>query len=288
MNDADRKNNEELTKEEIASIVMEADQKLKTEAYDKVFRWAKSIIESYPNCLMLIWQLATILDAQRLIKDIPNAMDYDNYILKCYKRALESDEEILRTSAADSLFGYYSRNGQYETAEQYLQYYSMQNPQRKLKQGIIYSKTNRRDEAYKLYEEILFSEYQILSMTLNSLYMLSIDEQNFAKAHLFTDKHEELAKLFEMGKYHEVACKLDLATAEKDIDTILDTMETMLASLDDIANFSCSPLYEHMEFKKSNSTFSEQLKQELLKCFQDKETYGFLEDNERWIKMIQK
>lgn len=65
---------EELTKEEIASLVMEADQKLKTETYDKVFRWAKSIIESYPNCLMLIWQLATILDAQRLIKDIPNAM----------------------------------------------------------------------------------------------------------------------------------------------------------------------------------------------------------------------
>lgn len=248
----------------------------------------KSIIESYPNCLMLIWQLATILDAQRLINDIPNAMDYDDYILKCYKRALESDEEILRTSAANSLFGYYSRNGQYETAEQYLQYYSMQNPQRKLKQGIIYSKTNRRDEAYKLYEEILFSEYQILSMTLNSLYMLSIEEQNFAKAHLFTDKHEELAKLFEMGKYHEVACKLDLATAEKDVDTILDTMETMLASLDDITNFSNSPLYEHMEFKKSNSTFSEQLKQELLNCFQDKETYEFLKDNERWHKLIQK
>lgn len=161
---------ENLTKEEIASIVMEADQKLKTETYDEVFCWAKSIIESYPNCLMLIWQLATILDAQRLIKDIPNAMDYDDYILNCYKRALESDEESLRTSAADSLFGYYSRNEQYETAEQYLQYYSTQNPQRKLKQGIIYSKTNRTDDAYKLYEEILFSEYGILSMTLNSLF----------------------------------------------------------------------------------------------------------------------
>ena len=177
---------------------------------------------------------------------------------------------------------------QYEFAEQYLQYYSLQNPGRKLKQGIIYSKTNRTDEAYKLYEEILFSEYQILNMTLNSLYMLSIEEQNFAKAHLFTDKQRELAKLFEMGKYHEVACKLNLATAEKDIDTILDTMETMIASLDDITSFSKSPLYEHMDFKKSNSTFSEQLKQELLTCFQDKETYGFLEGNERWIKITQK
>lgn len=42
---------ENLTKEEIASIVMEADQKLKTETYDEVFCWAKSIIESYPRIL---------------------------------------------------------------------------------------------------------------------------------------------------------------------------------------------------------------------------------------------
>lgn len=279
---------EDLTKEEIASIVMEADQKLKTESYDAVFHWAKSIIESYPNCLMLLWQLATILDAQRLINTVPNAKDYDDYILKCYKRALESEEESIRTRAADSLFGYYSRNGQYKTAEQYLQYYSTQNPQRKLKQGIIYSKTNRTDEAYKLYEEILFSEYGILSMALNSLYMLSIEEQNYDKAHFFTDKQVELAKLFEMGKYHEVSCRLDLATAEKDIATVLDTMEIMLTTIDDITSFSNSPLYEHMDFKKSNSTFLEQLKQELLNCFQDKETYGFLEGNERWHKLIQK
>ena len=164
----------------------------------------------------------------------------------------------------------------------------MQNPQRKLKQGIIYSKTNRTDEAYKLYEEILFSEYGIISMTLNGLYMLCLENRNFDKAHLFTAKQEELAKLFEMGKYHEVSCRLDLATAEKDIDTILDTMEIMVTTIDDITSFSNSPLYEHMDFKKSNSTFLEQLKQELLNSFQDKETYGFLEGNERWHKLIQK
>ena len=127
-----------------------------------------------------------------------------------------------------------------------------------------------------------------VNMTLNSLYALSLEEQNYEKAHLFTDKQQELAKLFEMGKYHEVSSKLDLATTEQDVDTVLDTMETMLASLNDITSFLNSPLYEHMVFKKSNNTFSEQLKQELLNCFQDKETYGFLEGNDRWHKMIQK
>ena len=83
-------------------------------------------------------------------------------------------------------------------------------------------------KSYKLYEEILFSEYSIPSMTLNSLYALSLEDQSYDRAHLFTDKQEELAKLFKMGKYHEVSSKLDLATTEQDVDTVLDTMETIL------------------------------------------------------------
>ena len=278
---------EELTTEEITSIVTEADQKLKTCAYDEVFLWSKSIIETYPNCLMLIWQLATLLDAQRLIKEIPNAASYDDYILSCYNRVLESEEENLRTSAADSLFGYYLRNEQYEKAEHYLQYYSLQNPLRKLKQATIYSKTNRTEEAYKANEEILFSEYQILSMTLNNIYLLSLEEQNFFKAHLLVNKQQTLVNLFDMGKFQEAACKLELATIEKDVDTILDTMDIMLHSLDNISIFATSSLYEHMNFKKANNTFFEQLKKELLNCFRDKETYGFLDNNERWKKITQ-
>lgn len=133
----------------------------------------------------------------------------------------------------------------------------------------------------------MFSGYQILSMTLNSLYLLSLEEQNFGKAHLFTDKQQTLANLFEMGKYQAAACKLELATAEQDIDTVLDTMEAMLTSVDDITGFSNSSMYEHMNFKKTDSIFTEQLKQNLLSCFRDKETYGFLEGNERWHKIIQ-
>lgn len=278
---------EELTNEEITNLVLEADERLKTSAYDEVFVWAKSIIETYPNCLTLIWQLTAILDAQRLFKQIPDTANYDDYILRCYNRVLESEEEVLRIHAADSLFGYHLRNEQYEAAERYLQYYSTQSTQRKLKQAVIYSKTNRMEEAYKLYEEILFSEYQIINMTLNYLYLLSLQEGKLSKAHLFTDKQQALANLFEMGKYHEVSCKLDLATAEQDVDTVLDTMEKMLASLDDITGFSDSPLYEHMDFKKTSRAFSQQLKQDLLNCFRDKETYGFLEGNEQWHKIVQ-
>ena len=133
---------EELTAEEINSLVYEANAKLKCETYEEAIQWAKGRIEQYPNCEQLIWQMAVLFDAWRLTKDIPYSEKYDSYIIECYVRALDSEDENIRTSAADSLFGFYSRKEQYEKAEEYLVYFSKQNPERKRKQAVIYSKTN--------------------------------------------------------------------------------------------------------------------------------------------------
>lgn len=278
---------EELTPEEISAIVSKADQKCKTQNFADVFKWAKSVIETYPNCLRLVWQLATILDAQCLLQEISNTEDYDSFVLDCYNRVLKSEEESLRIQAAESLFGYYLRKEQYELAENCLQYFSAENPNRKLKLASIYSRTNRIEEAYKVCEQLLFSEYQIINLAFHNLYLLSMKNQDFEKAHILVDKQETLARLFEMGKYHEVSYRLDLATAEKDTETILDTMQAMLDSVTDMTGFSSSALYAHMDFRETSSEFLTDMKQELLKCFRDKETYGFLENNQRWKKITQ-
>lgn len=273
---------EELTEEEIEAMIYEADERLKKDSYDEVFQWAKAKIEMYPNCKMLIGQLAAILDAQRLIKSIPDAGKYDEYILHCYEQVLESEDEKLRTSAADSLFGYYLRKEQYEKAEGYLTYYSEQNPERKRKQAWIFSKTDRREEAYKAYEELLFSGYQMLSMVLNGIYILAMQDNHITKARKIVNKQQELARLFEMGTYHEVSCRLELATVEKDVDAVIETMQKMLESIDEITAFTESKLYEHMSFQKTSKAFIEEMKDNLLECFRDEETYGFLRDDERW------
>ena len=45
---------------------------------------------------------------------------------------------------------------------------------------------------------------------------------------MLVEKQEELAKVFEMGAYHEVSCRLELATVEKDVETTIKTMEKCL------------------------------------------------------------
>lgn len=276
----------ELSEEEIKVIIQEANARLTKETYEETFRWVREKIEKYPNSKTLIWSLAIILDSQRLFKDVSDDEKYDEYILNCYEQVLESEDEKLRTSAADSLFGYYLRKEQYEKAEEYLVYYSEQNPECKRMQALIFSKTNRKEEAYKAYEELLFSGYQRLNIIFNGIYILAMEDNNLDKAHKIIDKQQELARLFEMGTYHEVSCRLDLATAEKDIDTVIRTMQKMLENIEGITDFVDSQLYEHMTFKKTKKEFIEEMKNNLLNCFRDEETFAFLKNDERWKKLV--
>lgn len=270
---------EELSDVEIGNIVYEADKRLKENSYDEVFLWVKEKIENYPNCKILIWQLAAILDAQRMFHPVSDSEKYDNYILNCYERVLESEDENIRTGAADSLFGYYMRKEQYEKAENFLSYYSQQNPERKRKQAMLYSKMGKIQEAYKAYEEILFSGYQMLSMVFNSIYMQAMQEENRSKAHKMVEKQQELARLFEMGTYYEVSCRLELALKEKDADAVIDIVQKMLESVEEIGSFSDSELYEHMTFKKADETFGEGFRENLIKQFQEDEAFEFLRDD---------
>ena len=272
---------EELTEKDIKDIVDEADRRLKEQSFEEAFCWARQIIERYPNCEMLIWQIAVIFDARRMMKEVQDEEIYDPIICAWYQSALESRDETVRQRSADSLFSFYLRKNEYEKAEECLRFFSEQNPEKKRKQAQIYSAANQIRKAYQAYEELLFADYQMINATLQGLYLLALQENNFEKAHLFADKQSEAARCFDMGRYHEAASQLEIATLEKDADTVLSIMEEMLGSVNDINSFTKSPLYEHMKFKDVNEDFLNELKNNLRQCFQDEETYGFLRKEEK-------
>ncbi len=279
---------EELTQEEINEIVREADLKLKETSYDEAFQWAKKKLEQYPNCEQLILNIAVIFDVQRIVQKVAKEEEYDKYICSLYIRVLDSDDEAMRIRAADSLVGYYMRKKEYEKAEKYLEYFSVQNPERKRKQAQIYAETGRVKEAYKAYEELLFSDYQKASLELHGMYMLALQDDDRKRAHRYIDKQKELARCFEMGKYYEVSCGLELATLEKDADAVVAVMKDMLSSVERIRDFTNTPLYEHMDFKEIRDEFIAEIKENLLKCFRDEESFGFLKNDERWQELVKK
>ena len=180
------------------------------------------------------------------------------------------------------------RKEEYETAEKYLEYFSIQNPEKKRKQAQIFEETGKLQKAYQTYEELLFNDYQRVSASLHGIYMTALKEKDMDRAHFMAGKQTELARCFEMGKYYEVSGKLELAVIEKNADEVIATVKEMLETVEHIGDFRNSRLYEHMKFKTVEREFVEKLKENLIKCFRDEETYGFLQKDKRWIELLER
>jgi len=276
----------ELSNVEANRLVEEAHDRLKTESFDDVFQWMKQCFAEYPNCHFLILWMARIFDSHLSMSEVADREHYDDYILDCYTRVLESDNEAMRNAAAEALYVFHINKEDYKKAEEYLAYYSQENPERKRRQALIYSKTGRQEEAYKMYEELLYAGYQSLSTTFHNIYILALEDSDFDKAHMLIEKIQNLASLFEFGEYHQISSALELATLEKDEPKTLQIMERMLTNFESIYEFTKSPLYAHMDFKAPSEDYITEIRDNLLEGFRDEETYVYLKGNQRWKDLV--
>ncbi len=279
---------EELTEEEIKQYIVEMDEKCKTCTYEEVFQFGKSLLEEYPDCEKLLWQIGLLLDANRLFREMHDSDQYDTWIIDWYQRALKSKDDAVRYGAAESLYAFYMRKDNLEEAEKCLEYFSIQNPHRKQMKADIARKKGKTEEAYRALEELIFSEFQMIQLSLQSLFCMALEEEDLENAAYYTKKQKEIATVSEFGKYHENTYGLELLEREKDVDGTIAWMENTLNSVDEIWGFTKSPLYKHMSFKEKDEQFVYELIQELKSCFADEETFSYLSGDARWTKLIGK
>ena len=275
---------DDLTDEEISQYLLKIQKDLESKDFHDIFLSVKEKVEEYPNCEKLIWQAAVILDAKRMTIELPNQDKYDKVIFGWYERCLLSKDKRIRNQAADSLFHAFIRQEDYEKAAQYLDYFSLENPDRKRKEALVNSKTGKRTEAYRAYEELIFSAYQHIQMTLNDLRILYMEDEDHEMARKLVEVSSSAASTFEMGKYNEICFGLDVAAWEKDIEWTAQLIQEILDSIGTIGDFTKSKLYQHMALKTVDSNFSASLKRELLKSLED-ESFHYMQGNEDWEKL---
>ena len=71
---------EKLTDMEIETLIRQMGDKLEKEGFEKTYEWAVQITKKYPNCNMLIWQIAVMLDAGRITGACGTPEQYDEQI----------------------------------------------------------------------------------------------------------------------------------------------------------------------------------------------------------------
>ena len=224
------------------------------EGYEKTYEWALRLIKEYPNCNMLIWQAAVMLDARRITDKCMNPEKYDKQINAWYELALHDENEEIQHHAADSLFGFYLRKKDYTKAEKY--------------------------------ENIIFSGFSTLNFVLSTMAGLALRENDIGYARFLSGKVQAVAHTLEMGKYNEYSPMLDIVCAGKDVEGTYKVVKHLLDNVGTMYDFRKSGLYKHMKFRDIDEAILDGVKEKLLEGFRNEEEFGYMAGYEPWEKLI--
>ena len=245
---------EYLSDTEIEEIIRKMDRMFSEEGYEKTYEWALRIIKEYPNCNMLIWQTAVMLDARRITDKCTNQEKYDKQINAWYELALHDENEEIQHHAADSLFGFYLRKKDYTKAEKY--------------------------------ENIIFSGFSTLNFVLSTMAGLALRENDIGYARFLSGKVQAVAHTLEMGKYNEYSPMLDIVCAGKDVEGTYKVVKHLLDNVGTMYDFRKSGLYKHMKFRDIDEAILDGVKEKLLEGFRNEEEFGYMAGYEPWEKLI--
>ena len=279
---------ENLTDLEIEELIHKMDKMFSEEGFEKTYQWAVNTIKEYPNCNLLIWQIAVMLDSRRIIGMCENPDRYDEQINSWYEMALSDKDEKIQHYAADSLFGFYLQKKNYEMAEKYLNYFSEHDPMKKIFRARLYKEQGKTEEAYKTIEEVLLSQSQTLGVTFSFLLSMALKEKDFDYGRVLAEKMGALAHTFEMGKYSECSTMLDVVYAEKNVEGTFQVVRQLLENVESIGDFSGSKLYRHLQFKKNARWNADELREKLLEGFRDETEFSYMKGYEPWEKLVSK
>lgn len=277
---------ENLTDAEIEERIRKMEKMFSEEGYEKTYQWAVNTIKEYPNCNLLIWQIAVMLDSRRIIGECENPDRYDDQINSWYELALNDENESIQHHAADSLFGFYLRKKNYEMAEKYLNYFSDYDPMKKVNWGRLYMEQGKTEEAYEKLESAVFDEYTVLNMAFAVMIGQALEEKDHAYARFLAEKMCTLAGAFDMGKYNECAALLNVVCAEKNVEGTYLVAKQLLENVDSLCDFLKSRLYRHMKFKTAENPYTRQMKEELLAGFRNEEDFSYMKGYEPWEKLL--
>ena len=255
-----------LSEDEIKQLVQTTKLHLSTKSFEDAWKEILKTAHTYPNCEALILQIALLTERHFIYQSQALPDEIKTQLHKWYSQLAKSEDESIRTSASQCLFHFALSTENYALARQTLSAFPAQSTQRKQNQALLEEREGNTDEAQKVYEELLFQEYQVISASFAALQRLALQQNNFQHAQFLMQKQNQLAHLFEMGKYHELACQLDLANAQNDTETTKQLLTQMMDNAESITAFVHSPLYQHMTFKNISPEYFQDLKNSLQEC----------------------
>ena len=274
---------EELTEKEIGQFVNELSE-ISLDSFTKAFDMAVSKIQEYPHCDLLIYSIATILNAALTLANLDDEkkLEYNTVIIEWLERTVDSQDEKVRNSSIFILATKYVQMEKYEEANVLL---------KKIPDTVIDAtimKTSVLEHQEGTDTAALFLEGKLLQAVINIqsyLYkLIEMEEEagNHDKAEEIAEITEHMISLFGLWDYSRVVPYLLIAGYRKDVEQCVKLIKKVLHESQKPWNMINSPLYYRYEDTVQGKAFSgvgNNFVRELYLEIKNKEEYEFLRGN---------
>ena len=244
---------EELTEKEIGLFVNELSE-VSLDSFTKAFEMASRKIQEYPHCDLLIYKIATVLNASLTLSDLNDEerMEYNTAIIEWLERTADSQDERVRNSRvfilATSVLAHQEGT---DTAALFLE--------GKLLQAVI----NVQSYLYKLIE-------------------MEEETGNHDKAEKIAEITDQMISLFGLWNYGNTVPYLLIAGYRKNVEKCVQLIKQLLSESQKPWNMTQSPLYYRYEDTAQGKAFSgigKNFVRELYSEIENKKEYEFLRGN---------
>lgn len=280
---------EELTEKEIGQFVNELTE-ISLESFIKAFEMANSKIQEYPHCDLLIYSIATVLNAALTLSDINDEkkLEYDGVLIEWLERTLDSQDEKIRTFSVFMLAAKYIQMGKYEEANIFLNKIPDTVIDATIMKTNVLAHQEGTDAAAFFLEGKLMKAVTTIQSYLYKLIEMEEETGNHCKAEEIAEITDHMVSLLGLWDYGKIVPYLLIAGYRKDVEKCVQLIKEMLKEAQKPWNMADSPLYyrytdtiQGKSFSGVGNSFVRALASEI----ENKEEYEFLRGNKE-LEMI--
>lgn len=274
---------EELTEKEIGLFVNELSE-VSLDSFTKAFEMASRKIQEYPHCDLLIYKIATVLNASLTLSDHNDEerMEYNTAIIEWLERTADSQDERVRNSSVFILATKYVQMEKYEEVNVLLE----KIPDTVIDATIMKTSVLAHQEGTDT--AALFLEGKLLQTVINIqnyLYkLIEMEEEtgNHDKAEKIAEITDQMISLFGLWNYGNTVPYLLIAGYRKNVEKCVQLIKQLLSESQKPWNMTQSPLYYRYEDTAQGKAFSglgKNFVRELYSEIENKKEYEFLRGN---------
>lgn len=277
--------NEELTDIEINKLVEDVSELAQKESFEKAYKRGEELIKEYSNCDVLILSIAQVLNVFLRINRVENSEQYETKIFQWYELIATSDKQEIASMAIAALVSKYTEKEEFDKAQQLLDRIPPIGYDKKLMQAMLFEKQAKYEEAYEIYEQMIYMNANEICNVIQILLTLLCKEEKYDTAEKFAAIAKTAAKIFDLGAYIENTPDMFIGISMKDKERSLDAMEKLVRAIDSFEKATRSDLYKHMKMKESYNM--DAVKKMIKRGLESDEDLEFLREEPRFKSIIE-